>query len=1014
MSDLKIISYNCKNFNGAFRKQYISKILSKCDFLLLQEHWLYEENFDCFDSIGNVCYHGKSAMNSDILQCGRPYGGVAFVWRNDIAYKVEPIDTVSVRLCCIRLLVGDGCEILIFNVYMPCDDGGNYGNVNEYQDVLSEISVISQNNDASNIIIAGDFNTSFNRNSPQSNELRRFCTNEDLEVCRNLACAKVSYTFECMRSHSRTEIDHCLVSSGLSCYVKDYHVLDDVDNMSDHLPLVTQFDIACEYLETRNPTVKRKPAWYKVDIRHVELYKQWLKNELGSIIIPMHAVRCKDVWCTKHSDDLNKFHDDIVNACIRASKLLPQVGKAVLKGGMNKNPVPGWSEHCAPKKNNAIYWHRKWKECGKPQSGFVFEMRKNSRSEYHRAVKKVQRNCDKLRSEKMIKCILQNDTRNYWKEVRKIRCSSRKIPCTVDNLTCDKEIAGLFADKFKELYNVVGYETSVMNALLDDIDKGVSDYTDQCKVDDVLFTESDVKAAVKKISLGKSDGNIGVYSDHIVHGGQFLQKYLLLLFNSMVIHGCSPDVMNVGTMLPIPKGKRSNISSSENFRGICLQSILCKVLDHMILHKEKESLVTSTLQFGFKPGLSASTATSIVTETIDYFLDNGSSVYALALDASKAFDRVKFTKLFECLIDRGVNPMYNRLLVNMYRQQKVCVNFNSTTSDYFSVSNGVKQGGVLSPTLYSVYVDGLLDLLKNSGMGCRIGNVYTGSISYADDLMLLSPSVQGLDRMIALCENYAKKFSIIFNGKKSKVMLFSKKSCKSLPDVIVSGERVEYVTSMNYLGHQLAVDRTDSLLNSVQADFNQKVNSFIGEFKHLSCVIKNDLFSKFCTSLYGANLCALYDENSMAKMCIQYRKALRKIWCLPYRTHCELIPFISDQLPVDVLMYRRFMRFFHSSLNSKNMVVSLVFRQAMRSQSRMGRNLRYIVSKFNLPLGSVSEKCINKICCDIRSKWLFGCKEKSVIRGCQIRELAMCRDSIDKWLLNSYQCKEIVDKLCVE
>ena len=64
-------------------------------------------------------------------------------------------------------------------------------------------------------------------------------------------------------------------------------------------------------------------------------------------------------------------------------------------------------------------------------------------------------------------------------------------------------------------------------------------------------------------------------------------------------------------------------------------------------------------------------------------------------------------------------------------------------------------------------------------------------------------------------------------------MLFtiSKKSCKTLPHIIVSGKKVEYVTRMNYLGHQLAVDRTDSLSNSVQADLNQVVNSFVGEFK---------------------------------------------------------------------------------------------------------------------------------------------------------------------------------------
>ena len=70
--------------------------------------------------------------------------------------------------------------------------------------------------------------------------------------------------------------------------------------------------------------------------------------------------------------------------------------------------------------------------------------------------------------------------------------------------------------------------------------------------------------------MGKSDGNLGLFSDHIINGTDKLYTYLTMLFNSMIIHGESPSQMLVGTMVPIPKGKRLNYSISDNFRGICL------------------------------------------------------------------------------------------------------------------------------------------------------------------------------------------------------------------------------------------------------------------------------------------------------------------------------------------------------------------------------------------------------------------------------------------------------------
>ena len=85
-------------------------------------------------------------------------------------------------------------------------------------------------------------------------------------------------------------------------------------------------------------------------------------------------------------------------------------------------------------------------------------------------------------------------------------------------------------------------------------------------------------------------------------------------------------------------------------------------------------------------------------------------------------------------------------------------------SDTFGVANGVKQGGVLSPILFNVYLDYLLCMIKESGAGCYAGNVFTGALSHADDLILLSPTRQGMKVLINICEQFSIDFDTCFNA----------------------------------------------------------------------------------------------------------------------------------------------------------------------------------------------------------------------------------------------------------
>ena len=174
----------------------------------------------------------------------------------------------------------------------------------------------------------------------------------------------------------------------------------------------------------------------------------------------------------------------------------------------------------------------------------------------------------------------------------------------------------------------------------------------------------------------------------------------------MTIHGCSPDSMIVCTMIPIPKVRRQIICSSDKFRAITLSSVFGKLLDLIILDKEKKTLRTADLQFGFKESVSTKQCTNVFKGTISHYNFKKSNVFVLCLDATKTFDRVKFCKLVKELIRRNVSPLLLRLLLQMYINQTLRLKWNDTINDYFKVCNGVKQGGVLSPVLFAVYMDG--------------------------------------------------------------------------------------------------------------------------------------------------------------------------------------------------------------------------------------------------------------------------------------------------------------------
>ena len=91
------------------------------------------------------------------------------------------------------------------------------------------------------------------------------------------------------------------------------------------------------------------------------------------------------------------------------------------------------------------------------------------------------------------------------------------------------------------------------------------------------------------------------------------------------------------------------------------------------------------------------------------------------------------------------------------------VTWNGEKSSVFNMSNGVKQGAVLSALLYNIYVDDLFKILRKRKVGCWINGVYLGILGYADDIFLLSPTLDGLQNMIDTCSEYGKEHGLTFS-----------------------------------------------------------------------------------------------------------------------------------------------------------------------------------------------------------------------------------------------------------
>ena len=349
-------------------------------------------------------------------------------------------------------------------------------------------------------------------------------------------------------------------------------------------------------------------------------------------------------------------------------------------------------------------------------------------------------------------------------------------------------------------------------------------------------------------------------------------------------------------------------------------------------------------------------------ETINYYKRGGSDVFCCLLDCKKAFDTVEHVKLFKKLLEK-IPVLFVRILLVTYLGQKCFTRWNSQDSSIFTVQNGVRQGAVLSPILFSMYVNDLIDVLRASGMGCHVGSMYMGIFAYADDILLLAPRREVLQKMVNISEKYMIQHKINFSPSKTKCLYFGSNK-DMVKKIRVADNDIEWSKHAVHLGITLSEDGTMEQDTKVKrAIFIDGCHDLEEEFRRAQPQVQSKLLTLYNSSCYGSNTWNLYGEWAR-RLLVSWNVHLKLIWQLPHETHRYFFEHLTECRHLKILLIRRFLKFASSILKGENRSCKLLLRTIFEnSNSTTGKNIRNIEleADFKLDLELMNLK-IDKVC----------------------------------------------------
>ena len=525
-----------------------------------------------------------------------------------------------------------------------------------------------------------------------------------------------------------------------------------------------------------------------------------------------------------------------------------------------------------------------------------------------------------------------------------------------------------FAQHFDQLLNVPG---TVDQAALDQL----PDITEDKSLDEIPSFD-ELTAAIASTKENKAPGECGIPAEIWKYGGIKLQEKLHKLIEHIWINEQIPQNWKDANIVPIfKKGSRREC---DNYRGISLLSIAGKVLARVILNRLEKSICNKLLpesQCGFRRNRSTIDMIFSLRQIQEKCMEQNMELYVVFIDFTKAFDTVSREGLWCVLKKFGCTDKVLNLLKALHDGMQAKVVQGKNASSEFAVTNGVRQGCVLAPTLFSLYLSAmLLVAFKDDHNGIHILTRHDGDLFkvsqfkaktltskhlvremlFADDSALVAHTAQEMQSLVDRFSKAATQFSLKINIKKTECLYQPIKLLSSPPkpkDITINNTPLVQTNDFTYLGSTVSnsskIDKELSTrIGKASAAFG-KLRNRLWNNRHVSIKVKCQVYRAviLSTLLYGAETWTIY-RAQVKKLHAFMMRQLRDIMGIVWQdkiTNVEILRRANLPSMADILIEKNLRWLGHvQRMETERLPRQLLYSQLRDGKRNQGRpRLRY-------------------------------------------------------------------------
>lgn len=461
-----------------------------------------------------------------------------------------------------------------------------------------------------------------------------------------------------------------------------------------------------------------------------------------------------------------------------------------------------------------------------------------------------------------------------------------------------------------------------------DTDSAEENETLNCEDDNCLFditeldaqiTEMEVSNAIKALKNGKAAGPDGISGEFYKYSAPCVVTFLTKLLNKMYDTGTFPLTWSESIIHPLHK--KGDINTPDNYRGISLLNVSSKIYSYILNKRLTEWVEHNNIlhdsQAGFRRDYSTVDHIFTLLALVQKQLLSHKKLYAAFIDFKKAFDLVDRNYLWLVLRKNGINGKMYKAIKSMYDVVKARVRTNNDVTELFLCPKGLKQGENSSPILFSLLINELAnDIMQDGKHGITLTPDFVQMLimMFADDVVLLSHSVVGLQRQLNILNNTAQRLNLTVNHEKSKIVVFRNGGhLASTEKWFYNDVQLEVVNEYKYLGVIFSTGLTFSYsLESMAMKAKKGVFGILKMLWSLGENCPNIFFKLFDCQIqpmltYGSEIWGLMANHTTIERV--HRFAIKRLLNVSVKTPSSLIYCESGRHPLYIQTYAKSIKY---------------------------------------------------------------------------------------------------------